>query len=69
MLFPRETTDDRYLLMEKLPLLDRRFGVRLRGLSGNGDLEDLRFDGGLRDRLRRDANGDRRPKDRDLERL
>lgn len=59
----------KYLLIEKLPLLDLRFGVRLRGRSGNGDLVDLRFDGGLRDRLIRDAKGDLRPKERDLDRL
>lgn len=55
--------------MEKLPLRDLRLGVRLRGLSGNGDLDDLRFDGGLRDRLIRDANGDLRLKERDLDRV
>lgn len=58
----------KYLLIEKLPLLDLRFGVRLRGRSGNGDLLDLRF-GGLRDRLMRDAKGDLRPNERDLDRL
>jgi hypothetical protein len=58
----------KYLLIEKLPLLDLRFGVRLRGRRGNGDLVDLRF-GGLRDRLIRDAKGDLRPKERDLDRL
>lgn len=66
---PLKKSIHKYLLIEKLPLLDLRFGVRLRGRRGNGDLVDLRFDGGLRDRLMRDANGDLRPKERDLDRL
>lgn len=56
-----------YLLIEKLPLLDLRFGVRLRALRGRGDLEDLLFEGGLLERLRRGRNGDLRPKERDLD--
>lgn len=56
-------------LIEKLPLLDLRFGVRLRALRGKGDLEDLRFEGGLLDRLKRPGNGDRRPNERDRDLL
>lgn len=58
-----------YLLIEKLLLLDLRFGVRLRARKGNGDLEDLLFEGGLLDRLKRAGNGDLRPNERDLDLL
>lgn len=58
-----------HLLIEKLPLLDLRFGVRLRVLRGKGDLEDLLFDGGLLDRLKRVENGDLRLNERDLDLL
>lgn len=51
--------------MEKLPLLERLLGVRLRALWGAGDLGDRLFGGGDLDLLI--LCGDRRPKDRDLD--